>query len=76
MKHEVEVALGLTELEVTLSGLLEDRALLQKQLDTLHSTSSPDSTEIKNLEYDIELRTVQIQDMQQKLLDADDGMQS
>ncbi|XP_044747016.1 chromosome-associated kinesin KIF4 isoform X2 [Coccinella septempunctata] len=76
LKHEVEVALGFTEIEMTLAGLLEDRALLQKQLDNLQSSSNPDLAEIKNLEYDIELRSVQIQDMQQKLLDADDDAKS
>ncbi|XP_045460212.1 chromosome-associated kinesin KIF4 isoform X3 [Harmonia axyridis] len=76
LKHEVEVALGFTELEVTLAGLLEDRALLQKQLDTLQASSNPDLNEIKNLEYDIDLRSVQIQDMQQKLLESDDDVKA
>ncbi|KAL3286993.1 hypothetical protein HHI36_001479 [Cryptolaemus montrouzieri] len=72
LKEELEVLFGFTEIELTLAGLLEDRALLQKQLDTLRSDSNPDLGHIKSIEDDIELRSVQIQDMQQKLLDTDE----
>ncbi|KAK9873905.1 hypothetical protein WA026_002257 [Henosepilachna vigintioctopunctata] len=76
LKQELEIILGLTEIEVTLNVLLEDRALLQKQLDNLKSDSNPDVVQLKAIEDDIELRSVQIQDMQQKLLDSDEDLKN
>lgn len=74
LKEELDVYVNLAEAEVTLAGLLEDRATLQHQLDELKNNSElAENAEIKTIEEDIELRSVQIQDLQQKLLDSDEG---
>lgn len=47
---------------------------MQQQLDELKSNQeTADSPESKNIEDELELRSVQIQDIQQKLLDSDEG---
>lgn len=75
IKHELDVHLNVVEAEVTLAGLLEDRATLQRQLDALNENPhSLDQSHIRNIEEDIELRSVQIQDLQQKILDLDEGI--
>jgi hypothetical protein len=63
------------EAEATLAGLLEDRATLQEEVDKLkkNSQNSDRQSEIESIEEDIELRSVQIQDLQQKILDSDEG---
>lgn len=74
LKEEMEVFVNLMEAESTLTDLLEDRATLQHQLDELKANpETAECPEIKSLEEDIELRSVQIQDLQQKVLDSDEG---
>lgn len=47
---------------------------MQQQLDELKvNPDTANSPECKNLEDELELRSVQIQDIQQKLLDSDEG---
>lgn len=47
---------------------------MQQQLDCLKSNpETSESLECKTLQDDLELRTVQIQDIQQKLLSSDEG---
>ncbi|XP_066154773.1 chromosome-associated kinesin KIF4A isoform X2 [Euwallacea fornicatus] len=71
LKEELEMYVNLAEVDATLSGLIEDRATLQRQLDDLKSNpDTAESVEAKNIEEDIVLRSVQIQDLQQKILDT------
>ncbi|XP_060526293.1 chromosome-associated kinesin KIF4A-like isoform X1 [Cylas formicarius] len=73
LKQELEIMMNLIELETTLSGLLDDRAILQQQLDELmKNPKTAESNETKTIKDDIELRSVQIQDLQLKLLDFDE----
>lgn len=66
--------MSLVEAKATLKQLLEDRAALYQQLDGLKSNpETADSPETKTIEDDLELRTVQIQDLQQKVLMSDEG---
>ncbi|XP_030767041.1 chromosome-associated kinesin KIF4-like, partial [Sitophilus oryzae] len=77
LKDDFEVFLSLVEAETALTGLLEDRATLYHQLDELkNNPETAGSPEVKNLEEDIELRSVQIQDLQQKLLDSNEEVKS
>ncbi|XP_060526119.1 chromosome-associated kinesin KIF4-like [Cylas formicarius] len=63
LKQELEL-----ELETTLGGLLDDRGILQQQLDELmKNPETAESNETKTIKDDIELRSVQIQDLQLKL---------
>ncbi|KAJ8975927.1 hypothetical protein NQ317_014887, partial [Molorchus minor] len=63
--------------KLTLACLLEDRGTLQHQLDELKANlDTASSSECKTIEEDIELRSVQIQDLQQKLLDSDEENKS
>lgn len=60
--------------ESTLKMLLNDRAILKQQLDEMRADPKKATDEaIKSVEEDIEIRTVQIQDLQTKILDADEG---
>ncbi|KAJ8965902.1 hypothetical protein NQ314_003843 [Rhamnusium bicolor] len=77
LKQEFDVFINLVEAEATLTGLLEDRATLQHQLDELKANpETANTSECKSIEEDIELRSVQIQDLQQKLLDSDEENKS
>ncbi|KAK4884404.1 hypothetical protein RN001_000675 [Aquatica leii] len=72
LKHEFDLLISTVDAECTLLHLLEDRAMLQNQLDNLKdSPNLEESMEIKQLEEDIDLRSTQIQDLQQKILDSD-----
>ncbi|KAI4467083.1 chromosome-associated kinesin kif4a-related [Holotrichia oblita] len=72
INHELELHVNILDAQLTLNGLVEDRALLHNQLDDLKKEVDEDSPEIKQLEEDIALRTTQIQDLQQKILDSDE----
>lgn len=71
----MEIHVNTLEAQLTLNGLLEDRAILHKQLDELKSMPDidEDNLELKQLEDDIALRSTQIQDLQQKILDSNEG---
>lgn len=73
INHELDLHVNILDAQLTLNGLLEDRALLHNQLDNLKKEAHEDSPEIKQLEEDIALRSTQIQDLQQKILDSDEG---
>lgn len=74
LKDELTDYAALIEAEATLSGLLEDRAILKQQLDELkRDPETAEGEQVKMLEEDIELRSLQIQDLQQKLLDSNEG---
>ncbi|XP_072394282.1 chromosome-associated kinesin KIF4 [Diabrotica undecimpunctata] len=72
LKQEFDLYVNLLEAETTLKVLLEDRATLQHQLDEMKNNSDANSTDCKSIEDDLELRSVQIQDLQQKLLDSNE----
>ncbi|KAG5900429.1 hypothetical protein JTB14_029315 [Gonioctena quinquepunctata] len=73
LKREYDYHMNLVEAEATLKVLLDDRATLRHQLDEMKANpESGDSPECKAIEEDLELRSVQIQDLQQKLLDTDE----
>lgn len=78
INHELELHVNTLEAQLTLKGLLEDRAMLHKQLDELKADPDMDESniEMKHLEDDIALRSTQIQDIQQKILDSDEGSKS
>ncbi|KRT84686.1 Kinesin, partial [Oryctes borbonicus] len=70
INHELDLHVNTLEAQLTLNGLLEDRALLHKQLDNLKAEVDEDSPDVKQLEEEISLRSTQIQDLQQKILDS------
>ncbi|XP_015836868.1 chromosome-associated kinesin KIF4A isoform X2 [Tribolium castaneum] len=73
MRQEFDVHMHLIEAEATLKGLLDDRATLQQQLDKLRDDpENLDESQVQEIESDIEMRSVQIQDLQQKLLDSEE----
>lgn len=74
LKQEYNLFVSIAEAEATLKQLLEDRAAMQQQLNELkNNPDTANSPECKNVEDELELRSVQIQDIQQKLLDSDEG---
>ncbi|CAH1132699.1 unnamed protein product [Ceutorhynchus assimilis] len=77
LREELEVHVNLAEAQFTLDELLEDRATLQKQMDDLKANPETENgLEVKSIESDLELRSLQIQELQQKLLDSDEGSKS
>lgn len=73
VQQELEVYLSIVEAQATLTYLLDDRANRQEDLDKLRSSEDVQSSQIQQLEEEIELRSVQISDLQQKILDFDEG---
>lgn len=73
LQEELEICVSTVHARSTLDNLMEDRATLQNQLDQLQAAEDADPAEIKQIERDIELRSVQIQELQQKVLDSDEG---
>ncbi|KAK5648918.1 hypothetical protein RI129_003810 [Pyrocoelia pectoralis] len=72
LTQELDIFINTAFAEESLTHLLEDRAVLQKQLDSLkESPDFEDGAEIKQLQDDIDFRCMQIQDLQQKVLDSD-----
>lgn len=64
---------GIHEAKATLKGLLEDRGVLQEQLDFMHSKGEVEgSDEFRQLKEEIEIRSIQIQDLQEKVMRSDD----
>ncbi|KAF5297092.1 hypothetical protein FQA39_LY02672 [Lamprigera yunnana] len=77
IQQELDIFISTVDAEATLTHLLEDRTTLQSQLNVLKENSQfGESDEIKQLQEDIELRSTQIQDLQQKVLDSDQGNKS
>lgn len=70
----MEIFFSFIEAEETVINLLEDRGKLQEQLEILRSNpETVGSEECKNLEEDIECRSAQISDFQNKIMESDDG---
>lgn len=66
--------INILDAQATLQSLMEDRATLGEQLAQLKSDPElADTPQIQQLEEDIELRSAQIGDLQQKILDFDEG---
>ncbi|XP_045784067.1 chromosome-associated kinesin KIF4-like isoform X1 [Maniola jurtina] len=73
IEQELEVHVSIIEAEKSLYELMEYRALITKQIETLHNKSEDEATreKIAELEVDLALRKAQISDLQQKILTAD-----
>lgn len=78
--HELEVLVSTVEAERTLQQLLEDRATLNTQLSELKCMIEENSSldykqdaekEVFRVKQELELRSAQIADLQQKILDSD-----
>ncbi|CAH0549981.1 unnamed protein product [Brassicogethes aeneus] len=70
LKQEFDVFMNLTEAKVAVACLLEDRAQLQEQLTGLKENEEKE--EARCLEEEIECRSAQIQDFQQRILESDE----
>lgn len=74
IQQELEVYINILQAQATLQSLMDDRANLNEQITNLKADSDlVDTTQLQQLEDDIELRSVQIADLQQKILDFDEG---
>lgn len=74
IQQEFDIYVNIVDAQMTLQSLMDDRANLHEQLSQLKE--DPElavSPQIQQLEEDIELRSVQIADLQQKILDFDEG---
>ncbi|XP_072390490.1 chromosome-associated kinesin KIF4-like [Diabrotica undecimpunctata] len=76
LKQEFDLYVTLLEAETMLNVLLEDQATVQHQLDEMRNNSDENPTDYKSIEDDLVLRSVQIQDLQQHLLDSNEDTEA
>ncbi|XP_018340203.1 PREDICTED: chromosome-associated kinesin KIF4A-like [Trachymyrmex septentrionalis] len=69
--QEMEVLMAIVEADYSLEKLMQDRASLVYQLEQLKKNNDPDEKELATVTEFIELRNIQIADLQQKLLESD-----
>ncbi|KAG5310628.1 KIF4 protein, partial [Acromyrmex insinuator] len=69
--QEMEVLMATVEADYSLEKLMQDRASLVYQLQQLKKNNEPDEKELATVTEFIELRNIQIADLQQKLLESD-----
>lgn len=71
VRNEIDVMINSTHARSTLTSLMDSRALLQTQLDNLDKSANENI--FKQLDEDISLRSLQIKDLQNKLMDSDES---
>lgn len=71
--QEIEVLMATVEANYSLEKLMQDRASLVHQLEQLKKNNDSDETELATITEFIELRNIQITDLQQKILESDQG---
>lgn len=72
MAQELEILMATVEAHDSLERLMQDRASLMRQLDQLKKNDSSEE-ELATIKEFIELRNAQISDLQQKILESDQG---
>lgn len=75
IQHELEVYLSIVEAQATLTFLLEDRASQQEHMDQLKSSGDAENinSQIIQIQEEIDMISAQITDLQQKIMDFDEG---
>jgi len=73
MAQEMEVLMATVEADYSLEKLMQDRASLVHQLEQLKKNNDLDEKELAAVTEFIELRNIQIADLQQKILESDQG---
>lgn len=71
--QELEISMATVEANYSLEKLMQDRASLVRQLEQFKENSDPDEKEVATITEFIELRNAQIADLQQKILESDQG---
>lgn len=74
LDHELELIFSTVDAQISLKGLMADRAMLFERLGNLKATvqKTPKiELDIKALMEDLDIRNAQISDMQQKVLSMD-----
>lgn len=71
--QELEISMATVEANYSLEKLMQDRASLVRQLEQFKENSDPDEEEVATITEFIELRNAQIADLQQKILESDQG---
>lgn len=74
LNQEIEISLSTVDAEFSLEKLMQDRALLTQKLKEFQDSNEPNQTEIDELTEFLELRNTQITDLQQKIVESDQGM--
>lgn len=71
IKQELDILLSTVDAENSLQKLISDREYLAKQLQDLKNDSNADEKELTEISEFLSLRNTQIQDLQQKIIEAD-----
>ncbi len=72
--HELSLLMSITDAQISLQHLMDDRGLLTERLGSLKATvnkSDAIEAEISRLEEDLEMRNAQISDIQQKVIQTE-----
>ncbi|XP_035733121.1 chromosome-associated kinesin KIF4-like [Vespa mandarinia] len=72
VRQELEILLSTVDAENSLQKLISDRNFLKSQLEELKNDSNVDETELVELTEFLTLRSTQIQDLQQKINEANE----
>lgn len=73
MAQEFEVLMATIEADCSLKRLMQDRASLVHQLEQFKKSGDANEEELATVAEFIELRNAQIADLQQKILESDQG---
>lgn len=71
--QEVEVLMATIEANYSLDKLMQDRASLVQQLEQVKKNENSNEEELATMNEFLELRNAQIADLQQKILESDQG---
>lgn len=71
--QEFEVLMATIDADYSLKKLMQDRSCLVNQLERLKEDGDPSEEELATMNEFLELRNAQIADLQQKILESDQG---
>lgn len=76
LTQEIEILISTIDAEYSLEKLMQDRASLTSMLEKFKNSNNINETKITKLNEFLTLRNTQITDLQQKLIESDQGKYS
>lgn len=76
LTQEIEILISTIDAEYSLEKLMQDRASLTSMLEKFKNSNDINETKIVKLNEFLTLRNTQITDLQQKLIESDQGKYS
>ncbi|XP_065167404.1 chromosome-associated kinesin KIF4-like [Atheta coriaria] len=72
VQQELTIHANTVVVQNTINTLVDDRSALQEQLDKLKENETENESEIQRLEEQVDMRSAQLQDLNQKLIESKD----